>query len=36
MFAYDVKLDQLDPKEVPNLDKAKHNVMELAQEWSRG
>ncbi len=25
-------LDQLDPKEVPNLDKAKLNVMELAQE----
>jgi chromosome partitioning protein len=32
VFAYDVTLDQLDPKEVPNLDKAKLNVMELAQE----
>ena len=32
VFAYDVTLDQLDPKEVPNLDKAKANVMELAQE----
>jgi chromosome partitioning protein len=32
VFAYDVTLDHLDPKEVPNLDKAKLNVMELAQE----
>jgi predicted permease len=32
VFAYDVTLDQLNPKEVPNLDKAKFNVMELAQE----
>jgi chromosome partitioning protein len=32
VFAYDVTLDQLDPKEVPNLDKAKINVMKLAQE----
>jgi chromosome partitioning protein len=32
VFAYDVTLDQLDPKEVPNLDKTKLNVMELAQE----
>lgn len=32
VFAYDVTLDQLNPKEVPNLDKAKLNVMELAQE----
>lgn len=32
VFAFDVTLDQLDPKEVPNLDKAKINVMELAQE----
>ena len=32
VFAYDVTLDQLDSKEVPNLDKAKINVMELAQE----
>lgn len=32
MFAYDVTLDHLDPREVPNLDKAKLNVMELAQE----
>lgn len=32
VFAFDVTLDQLDPKDVPNLDKAKLNVMELAQE----
>jgi chromosome partitioning protein len=32
VFAYDVTLDQLDPKEVPNLDKATINVMELTQE----
>lgn len=32
VFAYDVTLDELDPKEVPNLDKAKLNVMALAQE----
>ena len=32
VFAFDVTLDQLDPKDVSNLDKAKRNVMELAQE----
>jgi chromosome partitioning protein len=32
VFAFDVTLDQLDPKDVPNLDKAKLNVLELAQE----
>jgi len=32
VFSYDVTLEQLNPKEVPNLDKAKLNVMELAQE----
>ena len=32
VFAFEVTLDQLDPKDVPNLDKAKLNVMELAQE----
>jgi len=32
VFSYDLTLDQLNPKEVPNLDKAKLNVMELAQE----
>lgn len=32
LFTYDVTLDHLDPKEVPNLDKAKINVMEFAEE----
>lgn len=32
VFAYDLTLDELDPNQVPNLDKAKLNVMELAQE----
>ena len=32
VFAFDVTLDQLDPKDVPNLDKAKLNVMALAEE----
>jgi chromosome partitioning protein len=32
IFWFDQTLDQLDPVEVPNIDKAKLNVMEFAEE----
>jgi chromosome partitioning protein len=32
IFAFDVTLDQLNPKQVPNLENAKLNVMEFAEE----
>lgn len=32
VFAFDMTLDQLNPKQVPNLENAKLNVMELAEE----